>query len=1025
MEKEKRLLRYLFRSFQDRDNDSFHRKQGVHIPEPEFRQGELSAESIKLIKDKMNPDEEAELHICPVFLERTDDPNQILTPLFLPARLEDGKLLPITHRPAYIPRKYLEPTVGHELVLGRLDQLDALAEQTAYAVEGNWSEAIAYAEKLFQHVIGERLQSFVIDGYRRSEQVWVVPIQEGKLNKEFIALYKHLVGSETLPALLQNYLSLEEQKNEPILSCLDQSERHLGQMNHVYPLSPGQRESLHHFFTLNEGEMLAVNGPPGTGKTTLLQNVVASLWVEAAAKGMDDPPVIVATSANNKAITNIIDSFGQTGEKQPDTRTVWGKKAVQLQGRWIPGLKSYGLYLPASSQMGKLAESGHPYHVVSENGEDFMKQMEMPSQVAEAKTYFLSRCAEYAGSTVDSLSFAAELLQTDLVRTCEAIRDGVNLAKQYQAYQERLNREYDGSIEKLSEQIREWEEQEMEASKRKQFYVRLKRDWTEHLNKEPLWWKWLFFLPGINERRRRRNEVFLLEKNHPIEVFSFANDEISRAIDREIQKHEADRQAAEAKRTELQQLLEKIRQSEHRLRTWCRNHEVPFSDSMETLDTSLRYLAFRLATHYWEAKWLMEMEEQIAKGYQESKSSRKTRKKWRRYAKLTPCFVATFHMLPKWFCVYDPVVNQGKKKYQSGYLTGFIDLLIIDEAGQVSPDLAVPAISLAKKALVVGDTMQIEPISSVTRDVDHGNLLGTGVIADLKEAEEIEEKGVTAALGSVMRIAQRRSKYRKNERFGGMFLSEHRRCVPEIIRYCNLLAYGGDLQPLRPSEKKYDFLPHLGYADIRGEAKDAGGRGKFNVEEAEAIVGWIRNHREKLEHISGKAIGDILGIVTPFRYQTVLIRELLKELGISDITVGTVHALQGAEKDIVLFSPVVGSKSGKPFYDRNLNMMNVAVSRAKDSFLVFGNMEEFGLIPGTPSHLLKSLLYKPENKIPVSYQNDRLLPHLTRRMRTRRDSFSMQDRTIVQQIIHIHKNEGQVLIAQDQGKIVATQNIRK
>ena len=40
----------------------------------------------------------------------------------------------------------------------------------------------------------------------------------------------------------------------------------------------------------------------------------------------------------------------------------------------------------------------------------------------------------------------------------------------------------------------------------------------------------------------------------------------------------------------------------------------------------------------------------------------------------------------------------------------FIDLLIVDEAGQISPEIGLPAFALAKKAVVVGDEQQIPPV---------------------------------------------------------------------------------------------------------------------------------------------------------------------------------------------------------------------------------------------------------------------------------------------------------------------------
>ncbi|MED1722041.1 AAA domain-containing protein [Brevibacillus parabrevis] len=77
----------------------------------------------------------------------------------------------------------------------------------------------------------------------------------------------------------------------------DEIEELTGQMGGEYPLSPSQREAVNHFNHMENGEILAVNGPPGTGKTTLLQSIVADLYVQKALK-QEKAPLIVATSTN-------------------------------------------------------------------------------------------------------------------------------------------------------------------------------------------------------------------------------------------------------------------------------------------------------------------------------------------------------------------------------------------------------------------------------------------------------------------------------------------------------------------------------------------------------------------------------------------------------------------------------------------------------------------------------------------------------------------------------------------------------
>src|SRR6266446_6800118 len=137
-------------------------------------------------------------------------------------------------------------------------------------------------------------------------------------------------------------------------------------------------------------------------------------------------------------------------------------------------------------------------------------------------------------------------------------------------------------------------------------------------------------------------------------------------------------------------------------------------------------------------------------------------------------------------------------------------------------------------------------------------------------------------------------------------------------------------------------LPHLGYAHIPGQSRHIAGS-RDSAEEAHVIAQWIVEHRDTLtSQYSGKNLEDIIAIITPFKRQTSLLKRMLKEHGITEpIDVGTVHVLQGAERPIVLFSSVYGMNDSPPFFFDRSNMLNVAVSRARDSFLVFGNLNNF------------------------------------------------------------------------------------
>src|SRR5699024_5015042 len=126
-------------------------------------------------------------------------------------------------------------------------------------------------------------------------------------SRKILELYDHLLeGGWEQSKLYQNFM---DSTKHPVLDLISNtpsvSEEHIGQMNSEYHLSPSQRESINHFNKMMEGEVLAVNGPPGTGKTTLLQSIVANLFVKHAINE-DRAPRIVGTSTNNRAVQNIV-----------------------------------------------------------------------------------------------------------------------------------------------------------------------------------------------------------------------------------------------------------------------------------------------------------------------------------------------------------------------------------------------------------------------------------------------------------------------------------------------------------------------------------------------------------------------------------------------------------------------------------------------------------------------------------------------------------------------------------------------
>ena len=135
------------------------------------------------------------------------------------------------------------------------------------------------------------------------------------VNNGSLSLYTELVRSqEELPKTRDYGMSLAEAMK-----------RHCGAMGREYPLSPSQRHVIRCHTSDGQSPVLAVSGPPGTGKTTLLQAVVANLVVQKALAG-EDAPIIVGSSTNNQAVTNIVDTFANVEQSE-------GKSIYR---RWLP-----------------------------------------------------------------------------------------------------------------------------------------------------------------------------------------------------------------------------------------------------------------------------------------------------------------------------------------------------------------------------------------------------------------------------------------------------------------------------------------------------------------------------------------------------------------------------------------------------------------------------------------------------------------------------------------------------------------
>ncbi|HLL53028.1 MAG TPA: DEAD/DEAH box helicase, partial [Myxococcaceae bacterium] len=245
------------------------------------------------------------------------------------------------------------------------------------------------------------------------------------------------------------------------------------------------------------------------------------------------------------------------------------------------------------------------------------------------------------------------------------------------------------------------------------------------------------------------------------------------------------------------------------------------------------------------------------------------------------------------------------------------DVVIIDEASQ-SDVMALIALYFARRAVVVGDHEQVSP-SAVGEQIE---VVGHLIDEHLDGVPNgILYNGTT----SVYDLAR--------QSFGGMVcLTEHFRCVPEIIEFSNQLSYDGRIKPLRESgtSKLEPLLTHR----VEGHASD-----KVNTTEAMAVATLLAAALEREEY-KDKTFG-VISLVG--EEQALEIERLLREhlhpaeLERRRILCGNAAQFQGDERD-VMFLSMVDSPQGGPLTLREQNMFkqrfNVAVSRAKDQLWV-------------------------------------------------------------------------------------------
>jgi AAA domain/Toprim domain len=804
-------------------------------------------------------------------------------------------------------------------------------------------------------------------------------------------------------------VSLTNSPRQDFIGQMDtQSEKDPTVRAKAFPLDSSQRLAAIHAAVLGnvvdgqapQSRILAINGPPGTGKTSFLRAVLASKWVQAAINQDASPPIVIGTGYTNKSVINMIEAFGN----------VAGTLEASMEARWLVGLPSYGWFLPSSKaaekfpnlmqltwneatknpytpnagasnfleqslaekqriyiEMAKTAlaiEDGQEVSVVQVVDMLHMRMKSIVNQMRHEQVDFDKLLSELPDIWQSASKLNGERLQ--LIQATKKLTSGISdtalmLANLHDA--DAIVETYIDEYTKYKTGWRSW----LPGGIQKFFWESAFQDLTQieikcasQCKRVNIQWEKALPLARRNlkeiQGKIKKNEQ--IDKADQSKLREFTNRLIEIEKAKRLRKNHVQSIIKAAYHTDIK-LANEVSTARYICKMGCESkNNLQASDILlarhESLhDLNSRVKLFHLAARYWEGRWVLAETEAVQKKKNDIQS------RLGRLMMLGVIIVATTHK-------YCGLGKSFKDSFKA-------DLLIMDEAGQCPVEIAVGALAFTKTAIFVGDVKQLQPITTLSVERVERLAVSVGI-----QPNQLPES-LCYKRGSGMAMAQRASRLFDGVDAQGVTLLYHYRCHPSIIGYSNQLLYKGKIKAVRASIATLSNMPPMAWVQVDGNPQQVGSSW-VNEEEIDAIAKWIsENHQDLSKAYGNKPLDEILAVITPLAAQAHLAEKyLLTHLSddidkqvIEKMTIGTVHKLQGAERPVVLFSLVQNTMINPTlFADRDSGyLMNVAVSRAKDSFVVFGSRQTLNPAPND-SERAKKL-----NKTPINVLGGYLRKH--------------------------------------------------
>ncbi|MEU8778411.1 DEAD/DEAH box helicase [Streptomyces sp. NPDC048606] len=264
-----------------------------------------------------------------------------------------------------------------------------------------------------------------------------------------------------------------------------------------------------------------------------------------------------------------------------------------------------------------------------------------------------------------------------------------------------------------------------------------------------------------------------------------------------------------------------------------------------------------------------------------------------------------------------------------------IGWVLVDEAGQATPQAAAGALWRARRAVLVGDPLQLEPVVTMPAALQHRLLRAYGV----------DEHWLPSAT-SAQAVADRTNRHGTylpapdggdEQVWVGSPLRVHRRCEEPMFTVSNEVAYGG-LMVHGTAHKAFPDADRDGLLPSRWLNTDDPARpsdapwGERDRRAFEFVLDHLRRQGVDVERVR---------VIAPFRALVAACQKVCRgreewTSALIEERCATVHRAQGKEADVVVLVLGGGRPGARAWAARTPHLLNVAASRAKRRLYVIG-----------------------------------------------------------------------------------------